>query len=227
MFSQSKIFRQCVQESGSNPKYLAGLWRVGVEFQLLWYVQPSHQRSQNESLRAPSWSWAKIDGAVYNMLELYDGWEGVETSEFYGLVEEVSIEESKLKVLGCKTQLVTTDPYGEVHGGSLKLRCPVPERVTLVNRKLLRRGWRIRFVRTYLDFLDSKICDVFMVPIWVTYDSVFGLLLERAKEPGTYHRVGLYRMERSNELRPVEKGSIVYEREAAIDSSQLTTIAIT
>jgi hypothetical protein len=65
-----------------------------------------------------------------------------------------------------------------------------------------------------------------MVPIWVAFDSVSGLLLERAKEPGTYRRVGLYRMERSNKLRPVRKGSIEYEREAAIDSSRLITITI-
>ncbi|PMD49345.1 HET-domain-containing protein [Hyaloscypha bicolor E] len=169
MFSHSKLVRQCVRES------------VGIEFQLLWYVQPSHKRSRDKNLRAPSWSWAKIDGVVHNMLEEpYDDWEGFET---------------KLKVLGCKTQLATKDPYGEVHGGSLTLRCPIPERVPLVNRKLLRRGWRIRFVRTYLDFLGSKNCEVFMVPIWVTFDSVFGLLLERDKDPGTYRRVGLYRMD--------------------------------
>jgi hypothetical protein len=155
-----------------------------------------------------------------------DDWVGFDRSEFSGLVAEVTIQESKLKVLDCKTQLVTKDPYGEVHGGSLTLQCPIPESVSLVNRKLLRRGWKIRCVRTYLDFLGSKNCEVFMVPIWVTSDSVFGLLLERAKEPGTYHRVGLYKMERSNKLRPVKKGSIKYEREAAIDSSLLITITI-
>ena len=221
MFSHSKLVRQCVRESGSKFEYFAGLWRVGIEFQLLWYVQPSHRRSRDKNLRAPSWSWAKVDGAVNNMLEgLYNDWEGFETSEFSGLVAEVTIQESKLKVLGCQTQLATKDPYGEVHGRSLTLQCPIPERVSLVNRKLLRRGWRIRFVRTYLDFLGSKNCEVSMVPIWVTFD------FERAKEPETYRRVGLYRMERSDKLRPVNKGSIEYEREAAIDSSRLITITI-
>jgi hypothetical protein len=33
-------------------------------------------------------------------------------------------------------------------------------------------------------------------------------------------------MEPSNKLRPVKKGSIEYEREAAIDSSRLITITI-
>jgi hypothetical protein len=227
MFSHSKLVRQCVRESGSESEYFAGLWRVGIEFQLLWYVQPSHQRSRDKNLRAPSWSWAKIDGTVHNMLEeVDDDWEGFETSEFSGLVAEVTIQESELKVLGSKTQLATKDPYGEVHGGSLKLQCPIPENVSLVNRKLLRRGWRIRFVRTYLDFLGSKNCEVFMVPIWVTFDSVFGLLLERVKELRTYRRVGMYRMERSNKLRPVRKGSIEYEREAAIDTSRLITITL-
>ena len=227
MFSHSKLVRQCVRESGSKSDYFAGLWRVGIEFQLLWYVQPSHQRSRDKNLRAPSWSWAKVDGAVHNMLEsFYDDCEDFETSEFSGLVAEVTIQESKLKVLDCKTQLATKDPYGEVHGGSLTLQCPIPESVSLVNRNLLRRGWRIRFVRTYLDFRGSKNCEVFMVPIWVTFNSVFGLLLERAKEPGTYRRIGLYRMERSYKFRPVKKGSIKYEREAAIDSSQLITIVI-
>lgn len=63
-----------------------------------------------------------------------------------------------------------------------------------------------------------------MVPIWVTFEYVFGLLLECVNGPGTYRRVGLYRMERP--YRPVKKSSKMYEMVAAIDSNRSTTITI-
>lgn len=43
-------------------EYLVGLWEVFLPFELLWAaVKPSNRQ---KALRAPSWSWMSIDGAV-------------------------------------------------------------------------------------------------------------------------------------------------------------------
>ncbi|KAE9369752.1 HET-domain-containing protein, partial [Stipitochalara longipes BDJ] len=57
----------------TGDKYLAGLWLKGIEKQLLWsspYGHNSRQQSRSpvntrpSSYRAPSWSWASLDGPV-------------------------------------------------------------------------------------------------------------------------------------------------------------------
>ncbi|KAM0232473.1 hypothetical protein ACHAP5_010726 [Fusarium lateritium] len=47
--------------------YVAGLWRRFLEGELLWVVQNNHQLgpcTRARGYRAPSWSWASIDGPV-------------------------------------------------------------------------------------------------------------------------------------------------------------------
>ena len=56
----------------SNGKYFAGLWRHHLEYQLLWEVaaNPFPRRrqigdtSRPPEYRAPSWSWASVDGPI-------------------------------------------------------------------------------------------------------------------------------------------------------------------
>ncbi|CZR62120.1 uncharacterized protein PAC_12017 [Phialocephala subalpina] len=45
-------------------EYLAGLWRDDLESQLLWSTKVE-VRTRPQVYRAPSWSWASIDGAVF------------------------------------------------------------------------------------------------------------------------------------------------------------------
>ena len=45
-------------------EYLAGLWAINLNQQLVWYV-PRHGR-RPQLYRAPSWSWASVDGPVSN-----------------------------------------------------------------------------------------------------------------------------------------------------------------
>jgi hypothetical protein len=50
-------------KSKTGDQYMAGLWRSDIQIQLLWYTDdPSSKRSGD--FRAPSWSWASIDGPV-------------------------------------------------------------------------------------------------------------------------------------------------------------------
>jgi len=45
--------------------YLAGLWRENLLSQCLWRVWDSEKTSRPQNYRAPSWSWASINGAIW------------------------------------------------------------------------------------------------------------------------------------------------------------------
>jgi hypothetical protein len=124
-----------------------------------------------------------------------EGDEFVQDLEDFPRYSEISILDGKFKVLNCSTQPTTSDPYGEVNGGSLTLQCPVPEAVTLINRRLYLQNWRVRLCKVYLDFLPSRQHQLFMIPIWTTFSKDWGLLVEYVGVPGIYRRVGLYNEE--------------------------------
>ncbi|KAK0624865.1 hypothetical protein B0T17DRAFT_507904 [Bombardia bombarda] len=46
-------------------EYLAGLWRSSLLSDLCWFVKDVEMVTQAHPGRAPSWSWASLDGAVY------------------------------------------------------------------------------------------------------------------------------------------------------------------
>ena len=88
-------------------KYLAGLWREDLVLELLWTVRypsqistrPSSRRP--ETYRAPSWSWASIDGKIF--------WHDERKNEEIPLIRIVDVY----------TLPVTTDETGQVTGGRL------------------------------------------------------------------------------------------------------------
>jgi hypothetical protein len=50
--------------------YLAGLWKWNIVHQLLWETHPESVRGRTSSqrpknYRAPSWSWASVDGEIF------------------------------------------------------------------------------------------------------------------------------------------------------------------
>ncbi|CCM06808.1 uncharacterized protein FIBRA_09109 [Fibroporia radiculosa] len=53
----------------TEDEYLAGLWRMYVPYQLLWFIESRRQSNGEGSFRpapyrAPSWSWASVEGEV-------------------------------------------------------------------------------------------------------------------------------------------------------------------
>jgi hypothetical protein len=49
---------------GNKDEYLAGVWRNDVFAQLSWYTHKRSWEPKPEQYRAPSWSWANVDGPV-------------------------------------------------------------------------------------------------------------------------------------------------------------------
>ncbi|KAH9853360.1 heterokaryon incompatibility protein-domain-containing protein [Lenzites betulinus] len=82
--------------------YLAGLWRHSLLTDLLWWAQGNHPRPIQ--YRAPSWSWAAVDGPV---------------EMFASPFSTTAVAE----VVRCTVSLKNMSlPYGEVAAGSLVLR---------------------------------------------------------------------------------------------------------
>lgn len=98
-----------------NTKYLAGLWQTALPDELLWRtdytIEPGQHRSQ---YRAPSWSWASLDGRIkhYRLL--------VYNPKEFSIVRAVCNPVSDM------------NPFGEVKTGWLEINAlTMPFKITL------------------------------------------------------------------------------------------------
>jgi hypothetical protein len=93
----------------SWPKaYVAGIWRHEMPFALCWW-RPWDCKSESRPLfqRAPSWSWASVDGPI----------------AYYEPMGGKASYNTNVKVLECDVTLRSSlQEYGAVSGGELKLR---------------------------------------------------------------------------------------------------------
>lgn len=82
--------------------YEAGLWKEDIPLFLCWYVKPSDIEKRLRDYRAPSWSWASVDGAI--------GW-----------IRNFCLEEAT--IIDTETSpLLPVAPLAAVTGGSITLR---------------------------------------------------------------------------------------------------------
>ncbi|OJT13608.1 hypothetical protein TRAPUB_9844 [Trametes pubescens] len=90
--------------------YLAGLWRHSLVFDLLWNKQPFMYMRRPSAYRAPSWSWAAVDGAFF----------------CYHIRLSKTPPVVFAKVVRCEVTLKDRAlPFGQVTGGTLVLRAPL------------------------------------------------------------------------------------------------------
>jgi len=91
-----------------NDEYLAGLWRRDLESQLLWYSSKHLQDSPHlwRTYRAPSWSWASVDGAAAA-----------------AQIPITSQSNLRIRVIQAEVSTVTSDSFGEVSWGIMRISC--------------------------------------------------------------------------------------------------------
>ncbi|OLN81332.1 hypothetical protein CCHL11_08581 [Colletotrichum chlorophyti] len=96
-----------------NDEYLAGLWRKSLIEGLCW--QPLNCKPAEGGYRAPSWSWASVDG--------------VPATGFIGdhVEEQANILETKVDIDG-------ENPFGRVHDGWIKVEAPLVKMVLSENK---------------------------------------------------------------------------------------------
>ncbi|KAE8448134.1 hypothetical protein EG329_009738 [Mollisiaceae sp. DMI_Dod_QoI] len=90
----------------TGDQYLAGLWRRQVEEQLCWRRSGSQTAGKRPAWRAPSWSWASVDGGV----TWYTRQKGVLDTQY-------------AHVLDASTTQDSYNPFGQITGGLIRLAC--------------------------------------------------------------------------------------------------------
>jgi hypothetical protein len=94
--------------------YMAGVWKASLPAGLLWFVTGKPMPSRPTKWRAPSWSWASIDGGIGYFHERYQ----------FDFEPHVSIRD-------CSCIPSSVDKLGKVGQGWIKLRgSPVPVQLT-------------------------------------------------------------------------------------------------
>ncbi|KAH9475660.1 hypothetical protein JR316_0011219 [Psilocybe cubensis] len=201
--------------------YLAGLWRNTLLSDLLWFKFADMDMARPKIYRAPSWSWASVEGAIVPG-KLFD--------------RELHATETLAEVISCTVLLRYPEhPFGETKEGTLLLRARLEEcRWNIRSSKFI---YHKRTTQSNTDdsnqkiigtgYIDSKddqdVHDVYAIPIYMDKDEVEGSIIvaklsDGDKESGMigkYRRIGYFdshRMECSTnwlKLAPVVEVIIV------------------
>jgi hypothetical protein len=221
---------QALQNCGESGTYLAGLWQDRLLSQLMWkysYTESNGKRSS--TYRAPSWSWASVDGAV-------------------SFLEAPKAEDLYFPKLVSHSVLTAYDPFGAISAGQIRMCGPLIR----VNLTLKEEGRQERdlsgtsayfhvIVRTipnsrfkckiYLDDqVSSNLSQTIEVHAFTISRSIYwgyldGLILQptilqgkTVDHPrGSLVRIGTFRMEQNISQRFLEVGTrfkdpdLVYE----------------
>jgi hypothetical protein len=123
-------------------EYLAGLWRNNVIHDLFW--QTAAVVTKTKKYRAPSWSWASVDGRI--------NW------PFWRVGSTCSKCSMYCSVLDAQTTLVGLDPYGAVKDGFLKVQGILEEvKVKRVGRRASQHSWRLSYKRGEIGYVNLDI----------------------------------------------------------------------
>lgn len=146
--------------AGKGDQYLAGMWRNQLVYQLPWMiVSRDEDRRERPAWRAPSWSWAAVDGRVTYWVYWNDSEEMVHPH---------------VRVLDARTTPAGSDPFGAVTDGRLTLACSSIARGTLRRcthgPELVWLEAGLRPVPVTLDCLDEESFhhsgSVFLLPLF-------------------------------------------------------------
>jgi hypothetical protein len=209
-------------QSRFGGQYLAGLWRESLASQLLWHCKRDRQCDDQPfgrvmTYRAPSWSWAAVDGSV----EMLSDWSQLECL--------VTITGAHVVPLG-------GDVMGQVKGGHIELRGTILNAdfryllshmtmgiygtiVTTFKDRVVELNGEIHPDYVSDDFGDeSRRTTITMLPILSKTKgdypaSSHGLILQPVDDqPGVYKRRGMYKFRHRRYYDPSALGKDVLER---------------
>ncbi|KAJ6510355.1 HET-domain-containing protein [Mycena sanguinolenta] len=172
--------------------YLAGLWRATLVRDVLWCKDYENRLPRpDKRYRAPSWSWASVDGRVLPYL----------------LDDRLNIARAEIKscvILSCDVTLATaTLPFGKVASGKLVIQTsmisaawspeePQPKLKKLWPKESDHRPNPILIGDAYPDSVED-IHDIFAVPIiWNEREQYAAGLIITPLEGDKYRRVGCF-----------------------------------
>lgn len=170
-----------------NTEYVAGLWRKTLLLDLLWKRSSAYEiKPRPTNYRAPSWSWASIDGLVeYQYVK-------EKTAKANGTIES--------EILSCHVSLASEDmPFGAVSAATLTLLSHIRQaklesksKSGHVSVELDSEAEPINVAWVDIDAMEEK-DEVWLIPlIWDKEGaSVEGLILAAASNcENCFRRVG-------------------------------------
>jgi hypothetical protein len=125
----SNIAASLAKQTGDT--YVAGLWRSHLTADLIWQAtgHAAGKTSEAATYRAPSWSWANIDGPF----GMFSPGHSPDTGAWVDIAE----------VQDVNVTLKGEDVYGEVEDAWLKLRVPL-EPLSICDEEPKAQGWRMK-----------------------------------------------------------------------------------
>jgi hypothetical protein len=211
----SGIARRIHSQKGGQ--YLAGLWRdEKIEAQLCWRVQ--EPRTRPTAWRAPSWSWASVDGSIS-----------------YTPTQEGICDDHYAHVVDANVTPLAGDIFGELSAGTLHIACTSIILGELTGRdKLVVQGVDEKFeCPVSLDALDEDLLSsdatVYILPLiggkqgmrwrdkgeveWREPKVIQGIVLRRAgSNAGVFRRVGTFKCEESRMEENASDGNLASQR---------------
>lgn len=176
---------------GAGDDYAAGLWRSVLIRQLRWSTDGGCSRPT--TWRAPSWSWASIDGPIYA---------DAPTEAFLErdyrvvcIIHEVDVKTA------------TDDPFGPVdQGAALKLEAPLLKAMISITKN--QYGYPIHWMNNITGNVqfDTRPAQggetIFCMPLTVQTrrgsEAIYGIVIEPIGGSGQFERCGTFRMAAMN-----------------------------
>lgn len=175
-----------------DDQYLAGLWKRHLPYHLLWYKErPSSipMDWSDENYRAPSWSWASVDGEITDHP-----------------ISHIEGERTLIDTLDAQVVNIGPDAFGPVLSGFIKLRGLLKPASWLWLEDdelftLVLDSENANDSYAFPDYMEmSTQSSVFCLPVH-TFDlepgepRTYGLVLEETHEDGVFRRVGQFKVE--------------------------------
>ena len=91
-----------LQQAFMPGEYVAGLWKRDLISQMCWFIPERSRHDRPTSYRAPSWSWAAVDGQIW--------WVYSPLAEYLCSFSDAHID------------VASDDPFGQVQGGYIRVR---------------------------------------------------------------------------------------------------------
>ena len=155
-------------------QYLAGLWRNHFADQLLWTAEYALTRSRKSTrphdYRAPSWSWAAIDGEI-------DRLGHIRYSDGRGIMVDV---------LAVRVDLASADPFGQITGAFLQVKGKLAKAAMYVSAQ--HGNWSFGVYAGTLLKVDFHVHQdvAFEEGTWISADSLNNLYCLPVRNPTVY-----------------------------------------
>ncbi|KZL84381.1 heterokaryon incompatibility protein [Colletotrichum incanum] len=191
-----------VMEECTGQEYVAGLWKSHLAYGLLWRRSERWLHEPSNGYRAPSWSWASLEGDVI-------------MPEIASMLPTGNAMEAMIDIIDVQTTPLGLDPRGMLQSGYLKLNgklkiadprmdpgTPGYQRFATYRKELAidflnQNGRMVGLAIFDKDYSSSEKSLYYLQVVRreIEPSRWHGLLLEPTEEPNQFRRVGFCRTE--------------------------------